>query len=266
MHTHRRAFTLIELSIVLVIIGLLVGGVLAGQSLIRAAELRAITREFQAYQTALGAFKDKYDAIPGDMVNAVKYWGAQVGATTNGFDATCAVVAVAPTGTATCNGDGDGYVLNVTTTVPLPHELFRAWQHLANAGLVEGSFTGVHGAAGVWDAVIGQNIPRSKVANAGWFLMSTGEGVYTDAYYFPASYGNFLLVGGYFPNGGPVTAVLKPEDAYNIDMKLDDGKPNTGNVLTYKTSLLPNCAVSTNDAYNLASTAIGCSMLFITGF
>jgi len=75
----KTAFSLVELSIVLVILGLLTGGVLTGQNLIRAAELRAVTTEFNAYQTAANTFKDKYFAIPGDMTNATDFWGSAGG-------------------------------------------------------------------------------------------------------------------------------------------------------------------------------------------
>ena len=71
-----RAFSLVELSIVLVILGLLTGGILAGQSLIRAAELRAVTTEYQRYVAAVQTFRDKYMALPGDMPNAIAFWGA----------------------------------------------------------------------------------------------------------------------------------------------------------------------------------------------
>src|SRR5580658_7858400 len=60
-------FTLIELSIVLVIIGLIVGGVLAGQDLIRAAAARAQITQIEKYNTAVNTFRGKYNALPGDM-------------------------------------------------------------------------------------------------------------------------------------------------------------------------------------------------------
>ena len=77
-----------------VILGLLVGGILAGQSLIRASELRAVTTEFTKYQTALNSFRDKYFAYPGDMTNATSFWPS------------CGTTAL--TTAEGCNGNGDG--------------------------------------------------------------------------------------------------------------------------------------------------------------
>src|ERR1035441_8304528 len=60
-------FTLIEMAIVLVIIGLIVGGVLVGQDLIKAAEVRAQISQIEKYNTAVNTFRGKYDALPGDI-------------------------------------------------------------------------------------------------------------------------------------------------------------------------------------------------------
>src|ERR1700678_1068516 len=66
---HDSGFTLIELSIVLVIIGLIIGGILTGQDLIKAAEARAQISQIEKYQTAVNAFYNKYGYLPGDIPN-----------------------------------------------------------------------------------------------------------------------------------------------------------------------------------------------------
>ena len=75
----KRAFSLVELSIVLVILGLLVGGVLSGQSLIAAAALRSVTTQEARWVAATQTFRDKYFALPGDMNNATSFWGRMNG-------------------------------------------------------------------------------------------------------------------------------------------------------------------------------------------
>jgi prepilin-type N-terminal cleavage/methylation domain-containing protein len=71
----NHGFTLVELSIVLMIIGLLVSGILVGKDMIRAAELRSITSEKDQFQTAVNLFKNKYLGLPGDLSNATAFWG-----------------------------------------------------------------------------------------------------------------------------------------------------------------------------------------------
>src|ERR1700735_3151873 len=66
----EKGFTLIELSIVLVIIGLIVGGILTGQDLIKAAEQRATLAQVEKYNTAVNTFRNKFGGIPGDLASA----------------------------------------------------------------------------------------------------------------------------------------------------------------------------------------------------
>ncbi len=65
----ESAFTLIEMSIVLVIIGLIAGGILVGQDLISSAAIRAQISQIEKYNTAVNTFRNKYGYIPGDIPN-----------------------------------------------------------------------------------------------------------------------------------------------------------------------------------------------------
>ena len=136
---HNHAFTLVELSIVLVILGLLTGGILTGQSLIRAAELRSIITERDRYAAAIQTFRDKYRGLPGDITNATAFWG-------DGPDAplACDVPAGAAAHYDICNGNGNGQVGYLSTTSWTATEMIQLWSHLAAAGLIEGSYSGQH--------------------------------------------------------------------------------------------------------------------------
>ena len=254
----RSAFSLIELSIVLVILGLLVGGILGGQSLIRAAELRSVTTDYNKFQTALNAFRDKYNALPGDMPNATHYWTA-----VNPTPATCQTTP--SPGAATCDGNGDGHIAE--DALYHGYESFRFWQHLSNAGLMEGQFTGVAGSSGGLHSVPGTNVPGSKISGAGFSLYFLGSAS-ADANYYDGNYKHAFHFGGVFNPTVTVAPIITPADAYGIDAKLDDGKPATGNIVSFKTtSVNPGC--STSDAaaadYAVGNTGNMCSMILKTG-
>lgn len=257
----KHGFSLVELSIVLVILGLLTGGILAGQSLIRASELRSITTEYQRYATATGAFRDKYFALPGDMPNATSFWGA-----THGTLATCVVTA--STGTSTCNGNGDGRIS--AGAIPVAdnfYEVFSYWKQLANAGLIEGQYTGVQASATAHHSVLGSNVPASKISNAGWLINHAGTLTGTAPWY-DGNYGNLLYVGASVANSFPHGGMLKPEEAWNIDTKMDDGRPGLGSVRVFTSSLSPNCTttdVGSTAEYALTQTSKTCPLLLMLG-
>lgn len=250
--TANLAFSLVELSIVLVILGLLVGGVLSGQSLIRAAELRSITNDISRHQAAILTFRDKYFALPGDMTNATQFWGTDTASACS--NAPVAGDRVAKT--VTCDGNGNGQILH--TSGP---EIFRAWQHLANAGLIEGSYTGVAGPLTTGDHDPGINAPVVKGGNsfgASILYLGTLPASHTIAYVFEGNYGNSIAYGSC--NTFDCIGGYKPEDVWNIDTKLDDGKPGTGKIATRVSCVgggcMPNCNSATSNAAGQADAAI----------
>jgi prepilin-type N-terminal cleavage/methylation domain-containing protein len=249
----KRGFSLVELSIVLVILGLLTGGILAGQSLIRASELRAVTTEYNRYIAATKTFRDKYFALPGDMINATSFWG--VAHTT---PATCTTTV--STTALTCNGNGDGALSASTGS----NEPFRYWQHLANASLVEGSYNGVEaGGTAAGFIVSSTNIPRSKLQSSYWFAYNWGTTA-GDASNFAMTYDNIFLFGGFNGTGAINVATLKPEELWNIDTKLDDGRPGYGKLVA---RFWATCTTAANQNdlaanYLLTSSGIGCIAIF----
>lgn len=253
------AFSLVELSIVLVILGLLTGGILGGQSLIRAAELRAVTTEYNRWVTATRTFQDKYFALPGDMTNAQSFWGVA--------HATPSVCEVTPsTTTATCNGDGNGQV-SYYAVGNSANESFRFWQHLANAGLIEGTYDGVTHGSNVYSAT-SANVPKSRLGNGHWHISHWGP-VTGDAYLFDGQYGNAMVVGGLLANDWPNMSLFKPEELWNIDTKLDDGRPAQGKVLSG--GLFANCTTAANSAdlnadYRLNQPAVSCFLMSRNNF
>ncbi|MEJ0009728.1 MAG: prepilin-type N-terminal cleavage/methylation domain-containing protein [Alphaproteobacteria bacterium] len=151
-----RGFTLVELAIVLVIIGLLVGGVLTGADLIKSAQLYAINQGKEDIVAATMTFRDKYGRTPGDWMHATDTFGILAG---TGSDATCQNTPTPAGSTATCNGNGDGYVF---TSIAAQDEVFRFYQQLGAAGLIKGNYTGVNGTALGYarSFVAGVNIPK----------------------------------------------------------------------------------------------------------
>lgn len=259
-------FSLVELSIVLVILGLLVGGVLAGQSLIRASELRAVAVEHSKYTSAIHAFRDKYFQLPGDFSQATRFWDAQTGATTDGVVTACAELTTAATDAKTCNGNGNGWIAECLENPCVRdqwYEASRFWQHLANAGLIEGKYTGVSPGRTILTDSVGSNLPPSKLRPGKWVLRSFAY-LYSDSNHYP-TFGHFFILGapGNSTNSVPL---LKPEEAWNIDTKLDNAKPGSGNIMAYRfgSGVNPACvadASSTTD-YDLDNTSIACTLNF----
>jgi prepilin-type N-terminal cleavage/methylation domain-containing protein len=132
----QRGFTLVEIAIVLVIIGLLLGGILKGQEMITQAKIKNVIADYSGVSAAYHGYQDRYRAIPGDDPNATRWGSVTVGGTQNG--------SIAGTYNNSCAGA-------VTATTP---ETCLFWHHLRLAGFVAGTgavqpFNAVTGMLGV---------------------------------------------------------------------------------------------------------------------
>lgn len=203
----KSAFSLIELSIVLIIIGLLIAGITGGASLIKSSELRSVMSEARGYATAVNAFYTQYGQYPGD-------YNVSIGGS-------------ATTSTANSAGDNDGKIEYYDGT---NSEGKAAWEQLKNTGGISDSITPT--LATVAQTISqsgGGSIPASKLKLAGWafdYNTTSLQNVVTiTAAIGAASSGNTVV------NGTTVaTAALVGPDALSVDMKLDDGVSTTGKV------------------------------------
>jgi len=113
----QTGFTLIEIAIVLVIIGLLLGGVLKGQELITSARVRNLISQQDGVKAAYFGFLDRFRALPGDYSQAV---------------GNIALV--------TTNGNGNGQIRSIAAG-DVADEFILVWEHLSRAGFINGSYT-----------------------------------------------------------------------------------------------------------------------------
>ncbi|MCE2927958.1 MAG: prepilin-type N-terminal cleavage/methylation domain-containing protein [Rickettsiales bacterium] len=213
---HQRGFTLIELSIVLVIIGLVAGGVLVGRDLIKASEIRATISQKIRYDTAVNTFKLKYNGLPGDLfadrADELGFFSLD-NSPLQGF------------------GDNNGLIQSRTVGIGVNYgatgETILFWRHLVEAGMMEGLYgTGIVAATGDADPA-DQNkpelyMPNTKFLNTVRFRVVELRGVH---YYWLSSH-NTIEVSGQVSLGPGMARI----DAYFLDQKMDDGMPNTGTV------------------------------------
>ena len=120
----QRGFTLIEIAIVLVIIGLLLGGILKGQELIVQARIKNIVNDMNSITAAIYTYQDRYRALPGDErdTSVTRRWSNESGG--NGDGLICGAYNGSATGGALCSGATESVLI---------------WRHLRQAGLLTGS-------------------------------------------------------------------------------------------------------------------------------
>ena len=210
MKTNQKGFTLVEIAIVLVIIGLLLGGILKGQEMITQAKIKNIISDFSGISAAFHGYQDRYRALPGDDLNAGTRWAA------------------AP---AADPGDGNGVVggtyNNGGVACTAPVEACSWWDHLRRSGFVAGA-----------------GVAQPLNAVSGIVGVQTGDGAATPGPVLGGAAG----VGGFFAL--MMCSANHPDKiAIATDTQMDDGARLTGTVRgQLQTTNNPNIVVDATAA------------------
>ena len=189
----QSGFTLVEVAIVLVIVGLLLGGILKGQELVSNARVRNVADQQNAVKAAYYAFQDRYRALPGDYNQASLN---------------------IPNVAAGANGNGDAQIGGAG---PLATEVVLAWYHLTQSGFISCSQCSNAPAAGAVPAA-----GNSPLNAFGGVMQINYDGQYPAPGAAPGAAGIALV--NSLKSGTQIPSNLLAE----IDRKIDDGNPETG--------------------------------------
>jgi prepilin-type N-terminal cleavage/methylation domain-containing protein len=209
----ESGFTLVELAVVMIIIGLLIGGVLKGQELISNAQVTSTVSQVKAIDAAISTFRDMYAAYPGDIREA----GTRLPNCTAAGDFGCA-----------SSGNGNGMLDSIPSALP-GGEARRFFIHLSAADLV----TGINANGG---AEWGGAYPAAPIGGGFFPSYTTGDATHflgTQAGTRGGYYLTLTNTGDAAPTVG--TGVATPNHAQRIDDKLDDGLPGNGSVRAFGT-------------------------------
>lgn len=193
-HHKNIAFSLLEMSIVLLIVSILLVVILGAQDMIKGTAMRNIVKEVSNIHIAINNFHDAYNVVPGDTDIVYKYWTAD-----------CA-------SSSFCNGDAD----NILEAYKESH---LAWFHLSLAKLFKGTFTGL-GDGDTQTQTAGVNVPKSSLFNGQYTILH---------YHWPEFPDEHMIILGAKVSGNiGYGTLLDANTAFELDTKLDDGKPSQG--------------------------------------
>ncbi len=223
----QRGFTLVELAIVLVIIGLVIAAVLKGQELIVSARLKSTINQVGGIRAATNTFRDKYGNLPGDFPNAQVRVGDPAGVTWAAL------------------GDGNGIIDGDGVAAPAAgEETVLFWNQLSAANMISGvSPLGL--------GTLGDGIPWAPIG--GGFTLRNEAVVGRTTHWLSVGSADATPIGS-----------ANAEQALRIDEKADDGRPGTGNIRTVTGTCTDagTLPVTSTSSYLAAPDITGCLVKF----
>lgn len=228
INTSELAFTLIEISVVLIIVALIAGGVLVGRNLVSASAVRSQITQIEKFNAAALTFRTKYNYLPGDVP-----------------DPLASSAGLVARGAYAGQGDGNGVLEGNTSSANGGNlgsfnaccETALFWRDLSQEHLIDGSFTTA--TATSVNALVAHDkiMPRSKLMDSlGNKKNVVSVWSYAGNNYF-SIYASSLILAGMVGGGVVSTSV---EQASAIDAKMDDGFPQSGRVLAAMLAIVAN--------------------------
>ncbi len=258
--TSYKGFTLVELAIVLVIIGLLIGGILAAQSMIGAAKINAQVAQIQQFDAGVMNFKTKYNFLPGD---APAFGGDGDGVIIRLLDS------------SNCPGNNNGSVNAIQA------EIANFWAQTFPDKYISISYaTGINYAT---DTQFFNRFPAPKLGIKGAFIMATAKATDSGGRQYCVDIANLnnyyvMVAPANVPSGSTFTTATSgsrsttPSDTLAMDKKMDDGLADSGSVIagSFRTpntgaSAAPLASCSSGSIYVVSNTGYECTPIIRIG-
>lgn len=234
-----KGFTLIEMSIVLIIIGLIIGGILKGQEVIESSRQKAIITQIDSVRAAVNTFADKYQALPGDYIRASERLRPDM-----------------------IDGSGEGIIGNsgldqATQVASEPgntEEYVEFWNQLAAARLISGTRILTNSSPDFFGE--GSPFPESDIPGSGLTVLYGNYDVDTNI----ERRTHWLRIQKALGEVGQATESISPKSMFEIDIKIDDGigTDGTARVLTGNGNPVGSCVEDNTGEYLAFEDEVTC--------
>lgn len=251
----NSGFTLLELSIVMIIVAMIAGAIFVGSDLIREGEINSVVADMQKINSGYQQYRQKYRAVPGDHAKAFEYFGTDCGADADA-----------------CNGTGDLDLSDEPNSRDFG-EQFMFFRHLFLAKMYNQELSGASNSSSSGSdpiLVIETNTPYISLSGITlWGITSSKSNYFVNGTAnTTGARANILSLASYDHGTDAaeeaIYSAVNPDVAKRIDSKLDDGEPGTGAIIAGKQS--SGCATSStmkSAEYSLSNTNKVCTVGFI---